>query len=432
MSKRLSMIVGFVVCSVLFLSRYERGEAALAGGGAPFFLPHDDSARVSETAVDAAGGVHVAYKSLYDVNGITPVYYAYCSANCDQVANWSSVVVGDARLGSAPALAVTATGQPRLVWTYRTTTLGDDHYVYAACDSNCLTAANWSEVELLTSSTSRRNLTLTPQGQPRFLYVDFDSLHKGLFYAYCDANCTVGGNWSEVKLSTAVQFYDINFMADDSGVLHLLYNFDNGTVEYGRCGASCGTAVNWSSLPLYNIGVNADISLALTDQNQPRLAVYTGAIDHKAYYGWCDSDCVADVGNWSNWSVGLAEFEGEQLDLALDGQNQPHLVYHSQSLALGYAACTSDCESSGSVWQNQLIETAVDLNATEPAPPGCTLSSWNVGELPSVALDGQDQLYVSYDAIQGLGGCTDVARVRLATVGVEAQFSLYLPLVMGN
>ncbi|MCP4356887.1 MAG: hypothetical protein GY796_02580 [Chloroflexi bacterium] len=399
----------------------------------PFFLPYEGSNQVSDIVVDGAGGVHVSYKSKYSVGGITPIYYAYCATNCDVFANWTTVTVGDARLGVAAALAVTPAGQPRLVWYYQQTTLGDGDYIYAACDVNCLDAANWSQVTVATTkSSSRRNLTLTPQGQPRFVYTDISSFppHKGLFYAYCDVNCTVLANWSETQINAATEFYDIDLIADSAGKLHLLYNFDNSTAEYVQCAADCDNPANWIGEQLYAIGLEADLSLAITDNNQPRFAIYTGSLDHQTYYAWCDTDCATSTTSWQNWGVGLADYEGEELDLALDGQNRPHLVYHSQNLSLGYAACTADCDSTQSVWQNEYVETAAELNVLEPPPPGCSLSTWDVGERPSIALDNMGISFMSYDATQMLGGCTDIQRVRLTAVEVTVSFSVYLPTIV--
>jgi hypothetical protein len=74
---------------------------------------------VSDLVMDGESGLHVSYKSPFTVGDIVPVYYAYCPADCDQPANWTAVTVGDAGLGAAGTLAVTADGRPRLVWYYQ-------------------------------------------------------------------------------------------------------------------------------------------------------------------------------------------------------------------------------------------------------------------------------------------------------------------------
>ena len=436
MTKKL-MILLITAVTIILLSFFQ-GTGRAANGRStqttsPIFLPDEGNNHVSSMAVDAAGGIHISYKSQYAVGGITPIYYAYCAANCNLPANWTAVTVGDANLGAAAVLALTPAGQPRLLWTYQQTALGDSDYVYAACDSNCLNAGSWSQITVATTaSSSRRNLTLTPQGQPRFVYTDISSYppHSGLFYVYCDANCAVLTNWSEAQISTATTFYDINLTADAAGKLHLLYNFNNSAAEYAQCASDCANPLNWNGVQLYTIGVNADLSLAITDNNQPRFAVYTGSVDNQTYYAWCDAACGSASGNWQRSAVGLADFEGKELALVLDNDNQPHLLYHSQNLSLGYAACTADCDSAQSAWTYEYVETAAQLNALEPAPPGCTLSSWDAGGLPSAAVNATGTLFVSYDAAQMLAGCTDVKKVRFAVVGGTGSFSVYLPAII--
>ena len=76
--------------------------------------------------------------------------------------------------------------------------------------------------------------------------------------------------------------------------------------------------------------------------------------------------------------------------------------------------------------------TASELNALEPASPGCSLQSWDVGQSPSIALDDGGNVFIGYAATQHLEGwgCNDVKRARFAMVGSTTLFNLYLPLVV--
>jgi hypothetical protein len=67
------------------------------GGGqtGAFWLPYIGGNSILSTygtsvAVDSAGGVHVSY-TLYSGldNDQKPAYYAYCTANCAAITNWS-------------------------------------------------------------------------------------------------------------------------------------------------------------------------------------------------------------------------------------------------------------------------------------------------------------------------------------------------------
>ncbi len=168
MTKKLMILLTTAVILPLLLSHSQRTSGAESS--IPIFLPYESNNNVSDMEIDADGGIHISYKSQYAVNDITPIYYAYCAADCDAPANWTTVTVGNAKLGAPAVLSLTSSGQPRLLWSYQQTALGDEDYIYAACDSGCLNAGNWSQVTVATTaSSSRRNLTLTPQGQPRFV-----------------------------------------------------------------------------------------------------------------------------------------------------------------------------------------------------------------------------------------------------------------------
>jgi hypothetical protein len=82
---------------------------------------------------------------------------------------------------------------------------------------------------------------------------------------------------------------------------------------------------------------------------------------------------------------------------------------YQTDVSLRYWACTANCETGNSTWQEQNIETGDELDITDPTPPaGCIASTWaTLGEYPSLALDATDQPNVSYYVVHSkmcLGG----------------------------
>jgi hypothetical protein len=118
------------------------------------------------------------------------------------------------------------------------------------------------------------------------------------------------------------------------------------------------------------------------------------------------------------------------VDLALDEQNRPRLAYHAPLAAgfgLFYAWCDAgNCEDAASGWHAQEMEASEEVNAELPIPPWegcptcvpiippCTISTWDTGMRPSLALDPNGEPRIAYDAEheQG-GGCGSFTDTKL-------------------
>ncbi|MHB0875579.1 MAG: hypothetical protein ACYC5O_06010, partial [Anaerolineae bacterium] len=163
--------------------------------------------------------------------------------------------------------------------------------------------------------------------------------------------------------------------------------------------------------------------LALDVSDRPRLALYTGqlstppAVTPKSlYYLWCNSGCGdAAVAAWDGYSVGLPDDVGAGVDLAMDLQNRPHLAYEDPTLGLGYARCTSGCETANPVWQTSVVDGNSALDLSEPVPllSGCTQRHWYAGKNPSLALDAAGNPRIGFEAEHLQGGCVPPPTVRL-------------------
>jgi hypothetical protein len=408
-----------------------------SGGDAEaFFLPSNLNGATNTSgasvAIDAAGGIHVAYTAINaDNTGIYPVYYTFCAANCAAPSSWSAVNLGDhGSLGGYVQLALDPAGHPQVLWFDRVSFDQPGVYRYAVCGSQCTNSASWTLLDVAPSVGSvdqSRYFALDSQGRPRFVYRDQQTDHSGTFYAFCDAVCTDPANWFEIQLAPE-SLFDSALAFTHAGGLRLASALSD-KILYFECDTNCTDTANWSGAALFDAGSDRAFMLRLDGQDRSRIALYQGFLgdgkqNNLLYYAWCDSACTS-AASWSNRSLGLPEYYGKDVDLAFDSQNRPRMAYYvdASPYALGYAWCNTSCESASASWQSRLAETSEQLNASVPVPrqPGCTLSSWYPGLLPALVLDAAGNPRIAYDTKHLQGGVcnahSDIRLVRFIFVG---------------
>lgn len=410
------------------------------GGSAAFWLPYNtvDSSIVTtygmNVAVDGAGGIHGSY-SIYTGldSGTRPAYYVYCSTNCTNPASWVrtrlSNYVQDVRLALDPA------GHPRLLLFISgdpNTVDGDKEYRYAACDSACTNSASWTITTITTvwdtagkrSYQNNHYFALDDQGHPAFLYADYSNGHNGTFYAHCTAACTAASNWAETTIADGQWFLKEALAFAPGGKPRLaLDNFAwneahqqySTNLIYLACDSACDNPANWASLSVAeSIGNGeANFSLQIDSNGRPRIALYTGnyvsapLLPYQLHYIWCNAACTSPVPDaWGVVRIGLPDNNGADVDLKLDTNNRPRMVYDADGAGLGYAWCNSNCESTGAQWSNQMLEaTSVIVAQYPPFPPRqCPNQTWFNGKRPSLAFDSAGNPRVGYDAERWWGG----------------------------
>lgn len=398
--------------------------------------------------VDSAGGVHVAFtpQSANPNNPTRPAYYAYCPANCTSAAAFTIIPLSDGV--DFAALDVDANGRPRML--LRLTIQSGSIYLfqYWQCDSNCTNPAQWTGDSI--GYAYRRQVgwvesfvhsfALDGAGRPRFVYYDSgadqNDPHWGVFYAYCDNSCTNAANWYEARLLDDNQATDfaLSFSPNNQPRLALYTDVnDVWAVVYAECNQACETAANWGGFVLVDT-VSASVthwanySLAVDGNGRPRLALYTGTgsggslTPNTLYYLACQSGDCAQAANWTAVDLNFPPTHGEEgVSLALDGQNRPRLAYHAPMAAgfgLYYGWCNTNCEANTAGWQAQEMEASEEVNAELPIPPWpgcafpecdppippCTVSTWDTGVRPSLALDATGRPRIAYDANHEQGG----------------------------
>ncbi len=410
------------------------------------FLTRDPQTVSADVAVDAAGGIHVAYAGYVGYGSLSPGYYGYCAggADCADPANWKLVTFGAGEDYIVKAeLVLTAAGQPRLLLYNEE---NGRTYTYAACDTGCTDPNNWStadvaevqwHVDLDTFEYSYHTFALDPQGRPRFIYEDhYGSIHNGLYYVTCDAECTDARNWSEWNISLGpdydgdrVQSPDLKFTAQGQPrILAQLYTVDENYPEgvyYITCDTDCDQRESWQHTRILDRGNgHASWTLALDANDRPRVAFYQAELEagngNMLSYAWCDTGCDTTDG-WAHSPIGLAQGDGQDPAIVLDEQGRPRIAYTRDTLGgIGYLWCDSQCESGAAQWQNTLVEPIDALDEEYPIPPpfDCTLATWS-GIRPALALDPNGNPRIGYEGehLHGGAGCTakiDYRSVRFA------------------
>lgn len=404
----------------------------------------------SHTVVDGSGGVHLTF---YDSNNI---YYAHCAVNCGDPANWLELplfAAGTYDSLDEPTLGVDASGRPRLMWYAEYS--GDENYYYAECNANCTdSAANWPSVAVASLGGydyphNVRYAALDTQGRPRLVYEMSNYPDYGFNYLTCDADCTTASNWQTTAVTTPDLQPDMNLQLvfDPNDRPRVLgYDDSNSVLVYAECDSSCSTAANWGSVALFDVGYffDYDFALRLDAQGHPRIAYYLKDSNNNVllYYAWSNANSLTVTG-WSSYSLNYPTNDELSLDLALDSQGRPRIVFSTDELDLSYLVCTANCETASPTWQQQFIETGDELNASYPiaAIPGCSPPTWSIKGYPSLALDAADNPHVSYFVKHGQL-CQDwqghyqilynAKGIRFARPGGSAPngWRVYLPLVI--
>jgi len=389
--------------------------SALANQTFDIPLPNVVFGTDASLAITGDGSVHVAFSPDAPLRvNVYPVQYAYCAANCSRESNWGVIAVGEAHYdGGGMRLRLDPQGRPRIMWFAKDISQREGIYVYAECNQNCLKPTNWKAIGLVSSLMGALNdeeyFTLDPQGRPHFVFQNSAGV---AYYASCERVCTEGANWTAAPISTpGFEPFNFELIYDSSGRPRISFMTDPRIAEmyvgFAACDINCISATNWFVLPrLVHVGVDYDHSLAVDSQGRPRLAVYTGGYtngptpdDYRLLFLWCDDTCTAAT-SWFYTQVPLAATYGEDVDLAVDNQDRPRLVYYVRGgegliYGMGHTWCTARCTADDAVWKSKMLMTTERLDLLEPQRD----CSWlYAGQHPSFVLDRTGNLQVAYDA----------------------------------
>ncbi|MDQ3459827.1 MAG: Ig domain-containing protein [Deinococcota bacterium] len=390
------------------------------GGGAisTFFLPFVQmgdtiyNTEAPKVAVDAAGGVHVAH-DFASASDDHPMFYGYCPGDCTEASRFTLVALGARESAFEVNLVLDPQGRPRMLWdVYQA-------FRYAECNANCTDASAWTLTTIPTgqdlTETSKRLLALDAQGRPRFVYTYKNShieAENGTFYVYCDASCTDGANWRRLRLSPYVLQRPMLALTPAGQPRLAFYDYyevngqDVPFVGYLECNAGCDNAAGWTETPLFALEPTVGtFAMKLDAAGRPRMVLYTGDLDAERglagkalYYIWCNTSC-SNGDNWDGYQLGFGQDQGMDVDLALDGQNRPRLVFDGAGTGGVYAWCSADCEASGSSWQSLVFDSGGEVDKSWPVDPstGCAFAGWTLVDY-LLALDSAGNPRIGYEA----------------------------------
>ncbi len=396
-----------------------------------FFVEPEKKTSRPGIAIDSQGGLHMAYRYHVPYAQHPQVVYAYCpppSAQCTDPAKWGRVAFLDR--AEEVQIELTPAGKPRLL-----AMLGDAEgsfgsmFVYLECDANCLNEESWSAIGVQTRNdslgrafeyyTPKRYFELDPQGRPRFVYYDnnyqIEPDHIGGFYLWCDANCTQEGTWNEVRFTKQSGYNNesisepvLKFTRDGRPrVLAQLNPLGNGApgtplrfdVYYIGCDTNCEDSESWQRVPIVERGSGYqpawDLELDPATDN-PRAVNYQSG-EHKLFYHSCDGDCFAQ-GSWNTLDMSMDSNWGVGVELRLDPQGRPRMVFLNTARGVGAMFCNTNCGLRAS-WGERLVETLDELDKAYPIarPVTCNNGMWDIYS-PSMTFDASGNPHIIYDA----------------------------------
>jgi len=423
-----------------------------------FFLPGipdiDGPTSHPTVKIDPANGVHVTFtpESAPDSNPARSAYYAYCPANCTS-ANAFTITLLRQSVYYAN-LALDPAGHPRILLTAG---ISDNipHYEYGTCDANCTSPAQWTFTTLTYFVPSpvwgvefSQRFVLDSQGRPRFVYQDQLEAHAGNFFGYCNNNCHNLANWYDVQLGADFTASGFSLALSPSGQPRVLWNaYDSENIltylAYLECDQGCEDVGNWRIVRLLDtvsasVEEDASYDIQTSSSGSPRILYYTGTgsggtlAPDVLYYLSCDAADCTQLQNWFVVDLNFPYMHGEEgVSLAFDNQDRPRIAYHAPLTAgfgLYYAWCNSNCTTSPADWHTQEMEPSEQVDQELPIPPAegcpfpqcnppippCTLSFWDTGVRPSLALDSAGNPRIAYDANHNQGGgCPPHSETRL-------------------
>jgi hypothetical protein len=334
--------------------------------------------KFTSLAIDKDGNLHVGY---YDETR-QALRYGFRAAG----GKWYTMEV-DAS-GGYESLAVDAQGQP--------------HFAYAAPNEAGLRYAtwdgkNWNKQTLDPERIDFFNcIRIGPDGLPRISY--YQRLHRDgsfalhLKYAHFEAK---NKSWYTETVDARSATGKFNSLALDSkGLPYISYSdVDTGDLRYTKWD---GSEWNFSAPDTQKqsegwVGIGS--SIELDQAGNPHIAYIDVTHRRIKYASWTDNGWKSEV---VDSILGKAD-NIDRISLKFDSRQQPHLAYWDSGLGvLRYATLTPKG------WRAETVDNGD-----------------NVGLYPSLAIDSNDELYISYYDMTG--GVLRLAHKRAAASQDEPQ-----------
>lgn len=411
------------------------GDGGSGDGGLPadpqdatqFFLPtgEPDNTSAPTVEIDAAGNVHTVYPAYAGGDA----YYAFCaSGGCDGSEDAQVVKLATDGTVANAMLALTADGRPRVLLS------AYSKVYFASCESDCGKQESWS-LSLILEHGGKREITgealaLDSQGRPRFLMHTYRALFgigqqaPEQIYASCDANCGTPASWRYDVVEHEI-WYGSDLEIDAQDRVHVgttVFPYEgtsekDGLSAYLLCDdASCNSVGSFNGIgfnPPFEsrteaVSMYPTVSLAVTAAGAPRIAVMAESAENEKQliYYECNQSCRGGD-SWSGTILTQHSALGAGIDLALDKQGHPRLVYTFNYNILMRYCDDASCTAETSTWGDALVESSSSI------PPdniflwdNCTVGAWFLHD-PSLALSPSGAPRVGYQARDISGGVSN-------------------------
>ena len=327
------------------------------------------------------GAQRVAY---YDATN-ERLKYAACFSNCTSAANWQRGVIDpSARVGWFASLKVRS-GVRHVVYY----DAANQNLKYARCATDCLLQGSWAKGTVASAGSVGQSASLAIDAQSGRLYVSYvDQTNSDLKYATCLSDCTVAANWQRATVDpsgvTVTGMVRTSIAVGPAGRRHVSYSA-SGKLKYATCLASCADPANWERVAVDEASDAGYFSALAVDANGVRHVSYHDAGNSDLKYARCASNCSNPSG-WARVAADESSFLGYYTSLAVGADGKVHVSYHvSVAGRLKYASCAGSCLQATS-WSRQTVDggcRAIDGVCTE------------VGQFTSLKLGG-GKVHISY------------------------------------
>lgn len=392
-----------------------------------FFLPtlEPDNTAAPSVEVDSVGNVHTVYPRYAGGHA----YYAFCAGDGSCKDSKDAKVVKFETEGTVAnaMLALTSDGKPRVL-------LSAYAKVYwASCDQNCTEQSSW-KLSVIHDHAGKKQVTgealaLDPQGRPRFLMHTYRALfgigqdEPEEHLVSCDASdCSTPSAWRHELIEREI-WQNANLRYDAQGRFHAsaaVVTFEGRSpktpvLAYISCTGNCNTVGDFHGVGFGEpyesqteaVTMNPASSIALTKAGAPRIALIgkSDKGEKQLLYYACDQDCSAG-NSWHGILLTQHSAIDSGLDLALDAQDRPRLVYtFNYNILLRYCDA-QNCVAEGSMWDDALVEKASSIPADKIFLwDNCTIGAWFLHD-PSIALTSTGAPRVGYQIRDVSGGYT--------------------------
>lgn len=248
-------------------------------------------------------------------------FYMSCDAGCADRNNWSETRISQANDFSGyevfgyPALAFTASGQPRVA-TMLNTLDGELAFFYVACDSNCDDVNQWQRVKLFERDSGPKvswDIEVDQNDRPRIAFykgATLDNTGDQLYFVSCNSSsCLDVGDWQKLNLglgSGVGKHPDLELTAQGQPRIAFIRNLGDG-LGYTWCNSGCeATLANWHNMVVetattldteYPVARPPHCLVGMWSGLTPVLSLDTGGHPRVAYDGAYDTQCWYDDPN---------------------------------------------------------------------------------------------------------------------------------------